>query len=370
MRTLITGAGGYLGGLIARRLVHDLEQPVHLWIHADSEEQAEVKIARLRPEFAGREELVTWGWGALEADAPFGRVQVGDIGAIVHTAAIYRFNVTEDVAQRVNVEGTRKVMELAARCPGLDHVSLLSSFYASGLRAGLIAEAPLEPGDCEGFTNPYERSKARSEDEVRARPDLPWNIYRAGLVIADDPGGHVTQFNAFHQTLRLFHGGHLSVMPGDPASRLYLVTGAFVARAVVDLLRSRSTHRIVNVVHGPEHGIPLDAVLDLVYETFLQDPDFRRRHLPRPIWTDLEGFDLLVEGLSGFGSPLVRKAFDSVASFARQMFVHKVAVNANLLAALPGYEAEDQAELVRRTCLYLVKSRFGRDEVAPGAISG
>ncbi|MEB3222728.1 MAG: SDR family oxidoreductase [Candidatus Sericytochromatia bacterium] len=359
-RTLITGAGGYLGGLLAQRLVHELGEPVLLWIHAESEAQAEAKIARLRPAYAGREELVTWGWGALEAEDPFGRVATDDLGAIVHGAAIYRFNVEPDVAHRVNVEGTRKVLDLAARCPGLRHVALLSSFYASGLRAGPIAEAPLEPGDAEGFTNAYERSKALAEDEVLARPDLPWGIYRVGLVIADDAGGHVTQHNAFHQTLRLFHGGYMSVMPGDPANRLYLVTGDFVARAVADMVRSPGRHRIVNVVHGPEHGVPLHEVLSTVLEVFREDPAYRRRQLPAPIWTDMAGFEVLLEGLAGFGSPMVRKALQGVATFARQMFVHKVAENGNMREALPWYEPEDQRALVRRASEHLVRSRFSR----------
>ncbi len=359
-KTLITGAGGYLGALIAHRFVFDLNEPVLLWIHADSEAQAAEKIARLQPVYAGYEPLITWGWGALEADDPFSRIATEDIVAIIHCAAIYHFNITEDVARRVNVEGTRKVLEFATRCPKLEHVSLLSSFYASGLMAGIIPEAPLTPDHTDGFTNAYERSKASSEDELLARPDLPWNIYRVGLVIADDASGRVTQFNAFHRTLGLFHDGYLSVMPGDPDSKLYLVTGKFVARAVVDLVRARQRHRIVNVVHSPEHGLSTRAIINTMFEVFESDPQYRRLQFPRPIWTDHEGFELLMEGLSGLGSPRVRKALANVALFARQMFVHKVAVNRNLVDSLPWYEPENQALLVRRTCEFLMRHQFGR----------
>lgn len=364
-RTLITGAGGYLGGLLARRLVHNFGEPVVLWIHADNAAQAEAKIAPLRAAYAGHEALVTWAWGALEAEDPFAQIAPDDIRAIIHCAAVYRFNVAEEVARQVNVEGTRKVLDLAARCPQLEHVSVLSSFYASGLRQGVIAEAPFEPDDTAAFTNAYERSKASAEDEVLARQELPWNIYRVGLVIADDASGHVTQHNAFHQTLRLFHGGYLSVMPGDPTNRLYLVSGSFVARAVVDLVRARGRHQIVNVVHGPAHGVPLQVVLDTVMEAFQTDPGYRSRQLPRPIWTDQAGFELLVEGLASFGSPLVRKALQGVATFARQLFVHKVAENENLRQALPWYEPEDQAALIRQTCRHLVRSFARRGDQPP-----
>ncbi|MEB3300324.1 MAG: SDR family oxidoreductase [Candidatus Sericytochromatia bacterium] len=279
-------------------------------------------------------------------------------------AAVHRFNIDEDLARRVSVAGTTRVAEFAARCPRLEHVSLISSFYASGLRDGVIAEAPLEPGDLASFTNHYERSKALSELELLTRPDLPWNIYRLGLVIADDIGGSVTQHNAFHRTIRLFHSGHMSIMPGDPETRLCTLTGAFAARAVTDMALARVPHRIVNVVQGAEHARSLDEMLELIYEAFMADPDFCRRQLPRPIWTELEGFELLVNGMGALGSPIVRKAFDSVAHFARQLFVRKVPENHNLIAMLPWYAPEDQQELVRRTCAYLIRTRFRRHDAA------
>jgi hypothetical protein len=58
-------------------------------------------------------------------------------------------------------------------------------------------------------------------DLIAAGGELPLSVARLATVIADEERGAVTQFNAFHNTLKLFYYGPLSLMPGNPATRLY-----------------------------------------------------------------------------------------------------------------------------------------------------
>ena len=359
-KVLITGGSGYLGKMIAHQLVRVARVPVVMWVHADNETAAAEKIARLKPGFTGFEHLVEWAWGALEAEDPFHGVDPGEIGRILHTAAIYRFDIDENTARSVNVEGTRKVLDLAERCPGLEHVCLVSSLYASGLLGGVIEEARFSLGPDEPFTNHYERSKFLSEELVFERPHLPWSIARVGLVVADDWTGHVTQYNAFHYTLKLFHHGLMSVFPANPSTRLYFVTGGFAARAIAELTMLSIPRRVFHVAHAHVHGVPLSEALDLALDIFRGDPRFRARRMPRPLFIDEEGFDVLVDGVSGFGDRAQVQALTSVSSFARQMYVLKDTRNDHLRSVLSRYTPEDQRALLTQTCEYLIRTRFGK----------
>src|SRR5262249_28275867 len=157
---------------------------------------------------------------------------------IIHTAAVTKFNVDSETAESVNIQGAEKLLKFASRCDSLETFGLLSTVYASGLKAGTIEELPLEDVS---FANHYERSKCASETKLMRDFDyLPWRILRVATVIADDHSGCVTQFNAFHNTLKLLYYGLLSLIPGNPGTPLYFVTGDFVANAVFKAMQNAS----------------------------------------------------------------------------------------------------------------------------------
>ena len=59
---------------------------------------------------------------------------------LVHAAAAIRFNIDRDLAQQVNVDGTRAALDFARTCPNLTAFGHVSSVYSTGLRAGPISE--------------------------------------------------------------------------------------------------------------------------------------------------------------------------------------------------------------------------------------
>lgn len=345
---LVTGAGGYVGGLVARRL---LDAGAEVLAHGRSPAGID-----------GAEPVL----GDLAGDDPFAAVPAGvrrRITAIVHAGAVTRFDVDRDEARSVNVEGTARVVALARRCPRLESLGLVSTVYATGLRRGRLAERLYDDGP--GFANDYEWSKWASEQAVVGEGDgLPWRILRVATVVADDGSGRVTQHNAFHETLKLWFHGLLPLVPGSPSTPLYLVTGDFVAGAIVSLMAPAGAGGVFHLAHEPEASLTLAGALDVVAEAFESVESFRRRRVLRPLLGDEESFDLLAGGVSGFGGGLVRRSLQSVVPFARQLFVDKELDNARLRAALPGYRAPDPADLVRRTCAHLVASRWGRHAVA------
>ncbi len=359
-QVLITGANGYLGMRLARRYLDATDAQLLLWVHAGSREELQGKTQALDRHLGGAGGRVSYAWGDLTDAHPFRSIDPEGIDAIIHAAAVTRFNVDEETARTVNVEGTAKLLELAEGCRSLKALGLLSTVYSSGLKPGAIEEVPLD--GAEGFANFYEWSKWESERLLLARSDrLPWRIFRIATIIADDDTGRVTQMNAFHNTLRLFYYGLLSVMPGKPETPLYFVTGDFVSDALFALMQRSADHQVYHVAHTQADTISLEALVELAFEAFNRQENFRSKRILKPVYCDAESFDLVVEGISRLGAEVIGQAVSSVAPFSRQLFISKEIRNDNLVSAYDRYRAPDGRLLIRKTCDYLVRTKWGRE---------
>lgn len=142
------------------------------------------------------------------------------------------------------------------------------------------------------------------------------------------------------------------------------MTGSFAADAVVAVMGDLGASGVYHVAHGADDSLTLGEVVDVVSEAF-EAVEASAAGVLRPLLGDEETFDLLARGVSTFGGGLVRGALQSVVPFARQLFVAKLVDNERLRAVLgPHYEPGDAAELVRRTCRFLVDTGWGRHAVA------
>ena len=363
-QVLITGADGYLGIRLARKYLEGTGRRVALWVRAVDENEFQAKKELLARQIDDHQDRASYHWGDLVDDEPFDSLDPADINTVIHSAAVTRFNVDEVTAREVNINGTEKVLRFARGCPGLEAIGLLSTVYASGLKAGAVEEAPLDGSS--GFANHYERSKWLSENTLLTEYDsLPWRILRVATVIADSDSGRVSQYNAFHNTLKLFYYGLLSLIPGKAETPVYFVTGEFAAGSVFELMHNSQYRAIYNVAHSEAESLTLGELIELAFETFEQDDGFRSRRILRPLFSDAESFDLLVEGISAFGGGIVNQAVSSVAPFGKQLFIRKQILNHNVVAALKDYRAPDPRRLIRNTCEYLVRTRWGKHTDEP-----
>lgn len=354
-QVLVTGAEGYLGNAVARRFL-EAGREVVLWFRASGEDELRAKEARLRASLGKLGRRAVCAAGDLTDEAPFERVDPRRIERIIHAAAATSFAVDGETADSVNVAGAAKLLAFAARCPRLGRVALLSTLYSSGLTSGTIEEAPLHARP--EFANHYERSKWEAEALLRGPLGaLPWTIARVATVVADDETGAVGQQNAVHNTLKLLYYGLLSIVPGKPDTPLYFVTRQFVVDAIY-ALASGDGGGVIHVSHGRTEALRLGEVVDLVYETFLRDESFRRRRILKPIFADEEAFRLLVEGTRAFAGGVVSQAVESLAPFARQLYVAKAIADRKLLELVPEARLPESRELLRRTCEQLVGVRF------------
>jgi thioester reductase-like protein len=117
-----------------------------------------------------------------------------------HLAAVYDLAVPRDVGRRINVEGTRNVLEFVARAPHLERLQYVSTAYVSGNARGTFRETDLDVG--QGFKNHYEETKFQAEVEV-ARSQVPRTVYRPGVVVGDSKTGETGKFDGPYYVLRV-----------------------------------------------------------------------------------------------------------------------------------------------------------------------
>lgn len=358
---LLTGANGYLGQLIAKGILEGSDQSLILWVHARNQAESERKQAQLLERFPNERHRISVAWGDLEDETPFASIKPEQVGEVIHGAAVIRFNVEPDLADRVNLNGTRKILHFAQRCPKLKLFTQLSTIYASGLVAGVIEEAPIREPIL--FANHYERSKCAAERLLVTEFDeLPWKIARLATIIADNDDGRVSQFNVFHNTMRLLYHGLISLVPGLPQTPLYFVTGELAANGVNSIRINGGMKEVFNICHRIDNTITLRELIDVCFATFSEFDEFSRKNVLKPLLTDMDSFELLAEGLTGLSGKIVSEAVSSIRPFAKQLFISKDFQIGNFISAHKSYQATDPVEQVQRTVRYLVGSKWGRQK--------
>ena len=134
MVVYVTGASGFVGGHVARELRAQGHEVRDGWVDL-------LDAARLRRAIAGCD-------------------------AVVHVAALYSFTATARELERVNVGGTRNVLE-ACRSEGIERLLATGSCATCGPVPGRQATEEDEPPDWE-LVVPYKRTKLEAERLVLA----------------------------------------------------------------------------------------------------------------------------------------------------------------------------------------------------------
>ncbi len=243
---LITGATGFLGTQVVRRILDQTGQPVIVLIRSNNLTAAKLRLER-----------VWWDWPEL-IKAIGGRIRIvnGDItkpqlglsdieyreltetvSHIIHLAADIRINEPLDTLRQTNVKSVQNLLKLAGtiqRLRGLLRFSHVSTAYVAGRRRGVVSETDLTGKH--GFANPYELTKFEAESIIQqAKNDLPISVFRPGMVVGDSQSGAIKTFNTVYFPLRLYLTGKIKYFPVNPNMKINLVPCDYVAEAIVRL---------------------------------------------------------------------------------------------------------------------------------------
>ena len=243
---LLTGATGFVGMELLARYLERTDRPVVAIVRADSDEAAhgrlEAVLANLfgyrASRYSGRVRAVAGELTAPRLGLGKGRWErlAGEVTSIVHGAASVSFTLPLEQARAVNVEGTRRMLELAARgreLGVLDRYAHISTAYVAGTHAGRFFERDFNLG--QDFHNSYEHSKWEAEQLVRDHDDLPFTILRPSIVVGDRHSGWTSAFNVLYWPLRALARGMFPAVPASPSSPVDVVSIDYVADAIHEL---------------------------------------------------------------------------------------------------------------------------------------
>lgn len=238
---LFTGFPGFIGARLIPRLLElapdttfvCLVQEKFVGVARDAVE----KMAADHPHTKDRLELVVGditapglGMAHAEADALHKRLT-----GCYHLAAVYDLAVRRELAMRINVEGTRNVLDFLEESPKLERFDYVSTAYVSGTAVGVFRETDLDVG--QRFKNHYEETKFLAEVAVKER-SLPTAVYRPGIVVGDSKTGVTAKFDGPYFSLnamRHLPSPGIFMKVGSGNATVNLVPVDFVLEAIARL---------------------------------------------------------------------------------------------------------------------------------------
>ncbi len=116
------------------------------------------------------------------------------VSEIFNLAAVYDLRVEKELANKVNVGGTKNLVEFSKKFSSLKKFHHISTCYVAGWYSGNFCEDDFDKGQT--FKNYYEETKFISEKIIRENSkDIPFVIYRPSIVIGDSQTGETNKFD-------------------------------------------------------------------------------------------------------------------------------------------------------------------------------
>ncbi|GAX59289.1 hypothetical protein SCALIN_C01_0220 [Candidatus Scalindua japonica] len=179
-----------------------------------------------------------------------------EVEDVFHCAAVTHFEMQgADEHMDVNVRGTENMLQFA-NSGKQKRFHYVSTAYVAGQQNCIIYENEMvnEPL----FNNEYERSKFVAERlviEYAKSNDIPYTIYRPGIIVGDSKTGATCRFDNLYLFVKVLFNiknsfikrksGDLNNItirvPGDPDTLINLVPIDYVADAIVVILKKRES---------------------------------------------------------------------------------------------------------------------------------
>lgn len=233
MQYFVTGATGFIGKRLVKKLLERKGAVVHFLIRKESADKVDglraywglkdaKSAARAVPVFG---DLTSKKLG-VTSDAA--KALKGHVEHFYHLAAVYDLGADEESQIAVNIEGTRNTIDFAKTIDA-GHFHHVSSIAAAGLYEGVFREDMFD--EAENYDHPYFMTKHESEKIVRKDCKVPWSVYRPAMVVGDSQTGEMDKIDGPYYFFKLIQrmrqllppwmpgigleGGRINIVPVD-----------------------------------------------------------------------------------------------------------------------------------------------------------
>lgn len=245
-----------------------------------------------------------------------------EVDVIVHAGADTRFGNPARELHDTNVDGTRRLLQVAHRCRRLRHVVLVSTICVAGTRTGSIVE---QVEDAEPpFVNEYERTKWQAE-RLAVASGLPVRIARLSICIGGERTGYVHRPGAVHHALGWLIRGLIPMLPGARGSRVDLIGSDVAAQWIAKAAVTPVDRLDVCHIAAGERAIALDDLVAFVASHLrTRHPAWRARQIDPPVIVSAETFELFRRSAIRTGDAILGRVLESASSFLPVLLHPKV----------------------------------------------
>ena len=235
MQYFVTGATGFIGKRLVKKLLERKGSVVHFLIRKESED----KVPGLRDFWGASAARVIPVFGDLTAkklgvSAENIKALKGQVDHFYHLAAVYDLGASEESQIAVNIDGTRNMVEFA-KAIDVGQLHHVSSIAAAGLYEGVFREDMFD--EAENYEHPYFMTKHESEKIVRKEFKGAWTVYRPAMVVGDSTTGEMDKIDGPYYLFKLIQRMRQILPPWMPSvglegGRLNIVPVDFVVNAL------------------------------------------------------------------------------------------------------------------------------------------
>lgn len=191
-----------------------------------------------------------------------------EIEEIFHCAAITEFNYPLQEIRKVNVEGTKNILDLALECKRFKKVSHISTAYVCGDYKGIFKEEDFDVG--QKFNTTYEQSKFEAEKLIQdyRKKGLWIDIFRPPIILGDSKTGKVLSFKrSFYQFLHALNLEIFNCFPNPNKENYFnIVFVDELCQSIICISSQASIMRNKNYHPFSLQSLPFESILDLPCE--------------------------------------------------------------------------------------------------------
>ena len=249
---LCTGSGGFIGRYILSHYLEKQDCELYLLEHGRFRQRLETFLDEQFSDPEQRKRVRVISGDVSEPGLGLERAIRDELKQrvthVIHLAALYNLSAPREISMRINVDGTRHLLDFLGEIRSLKRFAHTSSIAVAGKYEGTFREEDLDLG--QEFENNYDETKFLSEKLVRERRDsIPTVILRPTTVVGHSRTGAIEKIDGPYYALGMIARNMHYVVPDTRGNKFQFTPVDFIADAFYYLFEDEeSTGKVFHLV--------------------------------------------------------------------------------------------------------------------------